>query len=123
MGGDEQFFGYNRYVQGVAIGRFFDSVPHSARKYIGNMLGKVSVNSVNRIGENLPGSLNNPMLGDRLRKFSNLIKEQSFLTFYQKLTNRWKDPAEIVRVGQQVMVRVLEVDQPRKRISLSLREQ
>ena len=100
-GGDEQFFGYNRYVQGVAVGRFFDSVPHSARKYIGNMLGKVSVNSVNRIGDNLPGSLNNPMLGDRLRKFSNLIKEQSFLTFYQKLTNRWKDPAEIVINGSE----------------------
>ena len=41
------------------------------------------------------------MLGDRLRKFSNLIKEQSFLAFYQKLNNRWKDPAEIVINGSE----------------------
>jgi uncharacterized protein len=32
-----------------------------------------------------------------------------------------KDPAEVVKVGQQVMARVLEVDKQRKRIGLSLR--
>ncbi len=32
-----------------------------------------------------------------------------------------KDPAEVVKVQQQVQVTVLEVDLPRRRISLSMR--
>jgi uncharacterized protein len=32
------------------------------------------------------------------------------------------DPAEVVKLNQHVMVKVLEVDLPRKRIGLSLRE-
>jgi len=33
-----------------------------------------------------------------------------------------RDPGEIVKAGQQVMVRILEIDKERKRIALSLRD-
>ncbi|MCK5070994.1 MAG: S1 RNA-binding domain-containing protein, partial [Desulfocapsa sp.] len=33
-----------------------------------------------------------------------------------------RDPAEIVKAGQQVMVQVLEIDIKRNRIALSLKE-
>jgi len=33
-----------------------------------------------------------------------------------------RDPAEVVKAGQQVLVRIVEVDKERKRIALSLRD-
>jgi len=39
-----------------------------------------------------------------------------------QLANRFvKDPAQVVKVQQRVQVTVLQVDLPRKRISLSMR--
>ena len=47
---------------------------------------------------------------------------QDGLVHISQLADRFvKDPAEVVKVRQQVMVRVLEVDLPRKRIALSLK--
>jgi uncharacterized protein len=48
---------------------------------------------------------------------------QDGLVHISQLADRFvKDPAEVVKVRQQVRVRVLEVDRERKRIALSLRE-
>ena len=69
----------------------------------------------------LPGIVTNVT---RFGAFVDVGVHQDGLVHISQLADRFvKDPAEVVRVGQQVMVRVLEVDQPRKRISLSLREQ
>jgi uncharacterized protein len=39
-----------------------------------------------------------------------------------ELANRFvKDPAEVVKVGQRVKVKVLQVDEARRRIALSLK--
>ena len=54
--------------------------------------------------------------------FVDIGVHQDGLVHISQLADRFvKDPAEVVKVGQQVMVRILEVDQQRKRISLSLR--
>jgi len=48
---------------------------------------------------------------------------QDGLIHISQLADRFvKDPAEVVRVRQQVMVRVLEIDPARKRIALSLKD-
>lgn len=100
-GGDEQFFGYNRYRQGAAVGRFYGLVPGSVRNLFGDILGSFPVNTINKLGGFLPGSLRNTLLGDRLRKFSALIKEPEILKFYHYLISHWKDPAEIVINGSE----------------------
>jgi uncharacterized protein len=47
---------------------------------------------------------------------------QDGLVHISQLADRFvKDPNEVVKVRQQVNVRVLEVDIPRKRISLSMK--
>jgi uncharacterized protein len=47
---------------------------------------------------------------------------QDGLVHVSQLADRFvRDPAEVVRAGQQVEVRVLEVDPARKRISLSMK--
>lgn len=49
---------------------------------------------------------------------------QDGLVHISNLANRFvKDPAEVVKLNQKVMVRVLAVDTERKRISLSMKEQ
>jgi len=69
----------------------------------------------------LPGIVTNVT---RFGAFVDLGVHQDGLVHISQLANRFvKDHGEIVKVGQQVMVRVLEVDAQRKWISLSLREE
>ena len=68
----------------------------------------------------LPGIVTNVT---RFGAFVDIGVHQDGLVHISQLADRFvKDPAEVVKVGQQVMVRVLEVDRQRKRISLSLRD-
>ena len=67
----------------------------------------------------LPGIVTNVT---RFGAFVDIGVHQDGLVHISHLADRFvKDPAEVVRVGQQVTVRVLEVDRQRKRIALSLR--
>jgi uncharacterized protein len=70
-------------------------------------------------GMRLPGIVTNVT---RFGAFVDIGVHQDGLVHISELADRFiKDPAEVVKVQQQVMVTVLEVDQDRKRISLSMR--
>ncbi|MCI5150136.1 MAG: S1 RNA-binding domain-containing protein, partial [Candidatus Electrothrix sp. MAN1_4] len=80
------------------------------------------VNSMDDLIEEmrLPGIVTNVT---RFGAFVDVGVHQDGLIHISQMADRFvKDPAEVVKVGQQVSVRVLEVDQQRKRIALSLRE-
>ncbi|MCW5213546.1 S1 RNA-binding domain-containing protein, partial [Desulfobulbus sp. TB] len=80
------------------------------------------VNSMDDLIEEmrLPGIVTNVT---RFGAFVDVGVHQDGLVHISQLADRFvKDPAEVVKVGQQVTVRVLEVDQQRRRIALSLRE-
>ena len=67
----------------------------------------------------LPGIVTNVT---RFGAFVDIGVHQDGLVHISQLADRFvKDPAEVVKIGQQVMVRVLEIDMPRKRITLSLK--
>ncbi len=60
----------------------------------------------------------------RFGAFADIGVHQDGLIHVSQLADRFvKDPAEVVKVRQQVEVRVLEVDCERKRISLSMKRQ
>ena len=68
----------------------------------------------------LPGIVTNVT---KFGAFVDIGVHQDGLIHISQLADRFvRDPAEVVKTGQQVMVRVLEVDSERNRISLSLRE-
>ena len=70
-------------------------------------------------GMRLPGIVTNVT---RFGAFVDVGVHQDGLVHISKVTDRFvRDPAEVVRVGQQVSVTVLEVDAARKRIGLSMR--
>jgi protein Tex len=72
-----------------------------------------------RPGMTLPGIVTNITA---FGAFVDLGVHQDGLVHISELSDRFvKNPAEVVKVHQQVMARVLEVDLPRKRISLSLK--
>ncbi len=67
----------------------------------------------------LPGIVTNVT---KFGAFVDVGVHQDGLLHVSQLADRFvKDPAEVVKIGQQLLVRVLEVDSKRKRISLSLR--
>lgn len=72
-------------------------------------------------GMRLPGIVTNVT---KFGAFVDIGVHQDGLVHISQLADRFvRDPAEIVKVRQQVHVRVLDVDIARKRISLSLREE
>ena len=67
----------------------------------------------------LPGIVTNVT---KFGAFVDIGVHQDGLVHISQLADRFvKDPAQVVKVRQQVMVRVLEIDIPRKRIALSLK--
>jgi len=71
-------------------------------------------------GMRLPGLVTNVT---KFGAFVDIGVHQDGLIHISQLADRYvREPAEVVKVRQQVMVRVLEVDVQRKRIALSLRE-
>jgi uncharacterized protein len=71
-------------------------------------------------GMKLPGIVTNIT---KFGVFVDIGVHQDGLIHISQLADRFvKDPAEVVRVGQQVEPRVLDVDLKRKRIALSLRQ-
>lgn len=67
----------------------------------------------------LPGIVTNVT---RFGAFVDIGVHQDGLVHISQLADRFvKDPAEIVKIGQQLLVRVMEIDIPRKRITLSLK--
>ncbi|NLI78912.1 MAG: RNA-binding transcriptional accessory protein [Candidatus Riflebacteria bacterium] len=72
-----------------------------------------------RPGMRLPGIVTNVT---KFGAFVDIGVHQDGLVHVSQLADRFvRDPAEVVKVRQQVLVTVLEVDQERRRISLSLR--
>jgi uncharacterized protein len=70
-------------------------------------------------GMKLPGIVTNVT---KFGAFVDIGVHQDGLVHISQLADRFvKDPADIVKVRQQVMVRVAEIDIPRKRIALSLK--
>jgi uncharacterized protein len=73
-----------------------------------------------RLGMRLPGIVTNITA---FGAFVDIGVHQDGLVHTSQLANRFiKDPNEVVKLGQKVMVTVLEVDENRKRISLSIKE-
>jgi uncharacterized protein len=74
-----------------------------------------------KVGMNLPGIVTNVT---KFGAFVDIGVHQDGLVHISQLCDRFvKDPAEVVKVQQKVMVRVVEVDIERKRIALSMKSE
>ncbi|MGE4518695.1 MAG: S1 RNA-binding domain-containing protein [Desulfobacteraceae bacterium] len=79
------------------------------------------VNSISDLEENmtLPGIVTNVT---KFGAFVDIGVHQDGLVHISEMADRFiKDPSEVVKVKQKVMVKVISVDEKRKRISLSMK--
>ena len=89
-----------------------------------NLNRSVSLGTINSIEDVKPG-MSVPGIVTNVTSFGAFVDigvHQDGLVHISQLADRFvKDPAEVVKPQQKVTVTVLEVDIPRKRISLSMR--
>jgi asparagine synthase (glutamine-hydrolysing) len=100
-GGDELFYGYNRYIKGYRIWQKLRLLPAPLRRVIGESFKRLPVASVDRMVEFLPKRFQIPHLMDRLPNLGDVIKEASGESYYHRLVSHWKDPAALVLGGSE----------------------
>jgi len=80
------------------------------------------INTINdlNLGMILPGVVNNVT---KFGAFVDIGIKESGLVHISQIVNRFiKDPAEVLSVNQEVTVKVIDIDVPKKRISLSMKQ-
>ncbi|NOY72250.1 MAG: asparagine synthase (glutamine-hydrolyzing) [Gammaproteobacteria bacterium] len=102
-GGDELFYGYQRYTKGHGIWKKLDLLPVSLRRALGYGLENLPGKTIEQSLKFLPERLQVPHLADRLPKIADIIKESSGESFYHRLVSHWKDPASLVKGGMEPM--------------------
>ncbi len=81
--------------------------------------GIMDINDL-RTGMKIPGIVTN------LTKFGAFVDigiKENGLVHISQITNKFiKDPAEVLKLDQKIMVKILDIDMPRKRIQLTMKE-
>ncbi|NNF40575.1 MAG: asparagine synthase (glutamine-hydrolyzing), partial [Woeseiaceae bacterium] len=95
-GGDELFYGYKRYVAGLAFWQKLRRVPASLRPALGRLLECAPGTSLERLMQRLPERFSVPHLADRLPKLAEVAKAKSPEAYYQGLMSQWPDPQALV---------------------------
>ena len=98
-GGDEQFFGYNRYEIGKRVSPLYSRIGRIPRSVLGCGLSSLPIQLLNSIGKTLPGTLNDPGIGDQVNKFAGLLRSGVYLDFYLHLVSHQKKPADLIIGG------------------------
>jgi asparagine synthase (glutamine-hydrolysing) len=99
-GGDEVFAGYERYVQGERIIGRLRRVPLALRQAAGAAAGRVSAKTwertFHRAGAIMPGLARQRFLGNKIRKFGNLLRHESEDAMYRSLLSAWQNPENLL---------------------------
>lgn len=98
-GGDELFFGYQRYLTGLKFERLFAGVPRWIRQLSALCLRGVPVGFFDCLGRRLPSPLRNSSLGFRLRNLADILSISDVWAFYRRLVSHSKEPAKVVVGG------------------------
>ncbi|WP_456384906.1 asparagine synthase (glutamine-hydrolyzing) [Desulfolithobacter sp.] len=100
-GGDELFFGYQRYFNGWRIWRVLRCVPHPLRRMIALAMEKFPGRSLEYAMQVLPKRLQIPHLAFRLPNLAEIVREQSGASCYKRLVSHAKVPASLVMGGSE----------------------
>jgi asparagine synthase (glutamine-hydrolysing) len=95
-GGDELFYGYDRYASTYRSWRVLKKLPLPARRLLAMMMRKAPGASLERLLRLLPEQMQIPHLADRLPKLAKLVTQKQGELYYQWAMSHWKDPASLV---------------------------
>ena len=100
-GGDELFFGYQRYLKGSQIWSLLEKVPLPARKGAAWLMEHVPGHGFEAIQGILPGKYRIAHLADRLPKVAEVLRMPSREAFYKRLVSHQKFSDKIVIGGRE----------------------
>ncbi|MGB3672876.1 MAG: asparagine synthase (glutamine-hydrolyzing) [Candidatus Nanopelagicales bacterium] len=96
-GGDELFFGYNRYAWVPAVWRQLERMPMTLRRGGAAMLKAVPPSTWDRAARLLPASRRPRMLGMKVGKVAGVADALSPHDVYNRLVSHWQSPTELVQ--------------------------
>lgn len=100
-GGDELFYGYKRYTLGNKVWGWLRMLPAPLRQVLGSLMQVIPGAPLEYLAQLLPNRFQIPYVGDRLPKLGEVVKERSGETYYHRLVSHWKNPAAVVRGGEE----------------------
>lgn len=104
-GGDELFGGYNRHVWGGRLHARFGSLPIPVRRVVAGLLGWVSPEPANTIGQALgrvlPQRYRILRAGDQIAKIARIVNSSNLDEMYRRLSSIDDDPALAVVGGSE----------------------
>ena len=98
-GGDEVFFGYNRYAVAPAVWRKSRLLPNFLRKVGGCAIKSISPQLWDRIAMMVPQSRRPRTFGVKLHKLSDIIAENSEESIYRQLISHWGGAPPVLNQG------------------------
>lgn len=95
-GGDELFYGYNRYAQGYKIWSKLQFLPLPIRIALASLMQVFPGAPLEALMSFLPKALQIPHFADRLPKLGDILKQRTAIEYYQNLISHWKNPDQLV---------------------------
>ena len=95
-GGDELFAGYNRYFLGAALWRRLGWLPEPIRQGVAGLINAVPTGGWDRLGSLLPRRLRPPQIGDKAKKFANILALADAGAVYRRLVSQWEQPEHLL---------------------------
>lgn len=95
-GGDELFFGYNRYIQAYSWWRKLRLIPWPIRKLISLIMISIPNSFLSSFLALLPSRLTPKHVKDRIPKFAGVINAPDWLSFYDRIISQGNYPKPLV---------------------------
>ena len=112
-GGDEIFCGYNRYLFTNKLWKVLKITPFALRKLVGKTVKSLPDAGWRKTFEFLdvitPSKFNGVILGDKLKKGSDVIASNNLLSLYKGLVSNWQDPSSVV-IGEGEHAEIFSTD-------------
>lgn len=100
-GGDEVFFGYNRYVAAEDAWRRMSTMSGWRRRLFAAAAESLSVGSWDLLAKLLPTARRPRMFGDKMHKLATVFRQPDENAIYRRLVSQWDNPTEFISSGKE----------------------
>ena len=100
-GGDEVFFGYNRYIAAEDAWRRMSRMSGWQRQLFAAAAESLSVGVWDLLARVIPAGKRPRMLGDKMHKLATVFRQSDEDTIYRRLVSQWPDPSAFISQGEE----------------------
>ncbi len=100
-GGDEVFFGYNRYIAAEDAWRRMSLMSGWQRRLFAAAAESLSVGVWDLLARVIPAERRPRMLGDKMHKLAAVFRQSDENAIYRRLVSQWPDPSTFISKGEE----------------------